>query len=139
MTTNVISKWKGSKMGETRHTPGPWHLCQHLKSMECDAACPCGYRGVVFGPDRDTAFAICQPGHELPRREEEWGSEPPRYPRDVELANMRLVAASPDLLDALIEAQDIIRSCVPGNGWRGTRKRIADAIAKATAPATASL
>lgn len=85
------------------HTPGPWHLCQHLKGLEEDSACSCGYRGVIFGPDEDVAMAICQPGHERPKREEEWGSEPARYPRAVELANARLIAASPALLDVLEE------------------------------------
>ena len=90
--------------GEARgvaFTPGPWELCQHLKSLEDDAARPCGYRGVVFGPHRDEAMAICQPGHELPRDEEQWGSEPGRYDRATELANMRLIAAAPDLYAAL--------------------------------------
>lgn len=94
-------------MGE-KHTPGPWSLCHHLKSMEHDTACSCGYRGVVYGPEHDAAFAICQPGHELPRREEEWGTEPARYPREVELANMRLIAAAPTLKDACAAAEDFI-------------------------------
>lgn len=82
-------------------TPGPWHLCQHLKSMECDAGCSCGYRGVIYGPEHDIAYAICQPGHERPHREEEWGSEPSRYPREVELANARAISAVPELIEAL--------------------------------------
>jgi hypothetical protein len=83
-------------------TPAPWHLCQHLKSMEDDTACPCGYRGVVSGPEHDDMFAVFQPGHELPRHEEEWGTEPARYPREVEIANSQLIVAMrnalPDLL-----------------------------------------
>lgn len=89
-------------MAQAKHTPGPWELCQHLKGMAEDQACKCGYRGVIFGPEHDVAMAVCQPGHELPRRKEEWGSEPSRYPREVELANARLIAAAPCLLDACL-------------------------------------
>lgn len=83
------------------HTAGPWSLCQHLKGMVEDQSCKCGYRGVIFGPEHDVAMAICQPGHDRPVREEEWGTEPARYPREVELANARLISAAPDLLAAL--------------------------------------
>lgn len=69
-------------------TPGPWELCAHLKHND---ACSCGYRGVIYGPEPD-GFAICQPGHE-PAPEGQEGTEPPRYPRDVEIANMRYIAA----------------------------------------------
>lgn len=86
------------------HTPVPWSLCQHLKSVEDDAACKCGYRGVIFGPEHDVAMAICQPGHEKPRREEEWGSEPASYPRAVEIANMQFIVHAVNNHDALVEA-----------------------------------
>lgn len=81
-------------------TPGPWEVCQHLKSVADDAACRCGYRGVIFGPDPDIAYAICQPGHQ-PAPEGEEGTEPARYPRAVEIANAHLIAAAPDLYAAL--------------------------------------
>lgn len=42
-----------------RATPGPWHLCQHLKGVEQDTACSCGYRGVVYGPE-DEGCAVFQ-------------------------------------------------------------------------------
>lgn len=81
-------------MTETvKPTPGPWLLCAHLKDGD---QCSCGYRGVIWGPD---SKAICQPGHE-PAPEGQEGTEPERYPREVELANARLIAAAPDLLNA---------------------------------------
>ena len=89
-------------MADVKFTPGPWHLCQHLKSVEDDRACSCGYRGVIYGPEHDVAYAICQPGHD-PAPTGQEGSEPPRYPREVELANAALISASPDLYDALAE------------------------------------
>ncbi len=85
-------------------TPGPWELCQHLKSAEDDAACRCGYRGVVFGPNADAAYAVFQPGHERPRREEEWGTEPARYERTVEIANSHLIVEAVNSLPVLLNA-----------------------------------
>lgn len=90
-----------------QHTPGPWHLCLHLKDASVDESCGCGYRGVIYGPEHDVAFAICQPGHD-PAPSGQEGSEPARYPREVELANARLIASAPELLEALRGAREII-------------------------------
>lgn len=87
-------------------TPGPWHPCRHLESIEADAACGCGYRGVIYGPEEE-GFAVLQPGHEPPPVGEE-GTEPPRYGRPMEIANMQLVVAAINALPGLlgtIEAQ----------------------------------
>jgi len=83
----------------SEHTPGPWHLCRHLQSLEADAACPCGYRGGIFGGDE--AGMVCEMGSTVIPGEE--GLEAPRYPRPVELANARLIAAAPELLAACEE------------------------------------
>lgn len=108
-----------------RATPGPWHLCQHLKSMEADQGCSCGYRGVIFGPDKDVAYAICQPGHE-PAPEGQEGTEPQRYPRETELVNSALIVAAinalPELLDrsdrlAAIEAVEV-DAALKASEWR---------------------
>lgn len=83
-------------------TPGPWDLCAHLKDND---ACSCGYRGVIYGPEPE-GFAICQPGHE-PAPEGQEGTEPPRYSREVEIANMRYIAAvNPAAVSDLISEID---------------------------------
>lgn len=89
-------------MTETKFTPGPWQLCAHLKNINEEIGCSCGYRGVIFGPE-DAGFAICQPGHE-PSPAGQEGTEPPRYPRETEIANAHLIAAAPDLYEALEKA-----------------------------------
>ncbi len=77
-------------------TPGPWELCAHLADEKVDAGCGCGYRGVIYGPEHNTPFAVCQPGHQ-PAPEGQEGTEPARYHRKVELANARRIARLPDL------------------------------------------
>lgn len=85
-------------MSEAKHTPGPWGLCAHLQSIEKDQGCRCGYRGVIYGPDG--YFAICQPGHDADEPGQE-GLGPRRYDRETEIANAHLIAAAPDMLEAL--------------------------------------
>lgn len=97
-------------------TAGPWSLCQHLKSVEDDIACRCGYRGVIWGPDHDRAMAICQPGHDA-EDPEQAGLAPERYPRPQEIANAAFIAAANPatmlaLLDLLEEAEGALEWCV---------------------------
>jgi hypothetical protein len=87
-------------------TPGPWEPCQHLKSVADDLACSCGYRGVIFGPDHDVAYAICQPGHQPAPKGQE-GTEPARYPREVEIANSQLIALAPDLAAEVVRLRKV--------------------------------
>lgn len=84
-------------MSETKFTPGPWKLCRHLQSAEKDAACPCGYRGGIWGADGE--HIVCEMGSTATPGQE--GLEPPRYERPTELANAALIAAAPDLYAAL--------------------------------------
>lgn len=94
-------------VGLAGHTGGPWRLCAHLKGPEIDASCGCGYRGAIYGPNEDHPHAICQPGHGTEPMGEE-GLWPVRYPREVELANARLIAAAPNLKRGYLAALDVI-------------------------------
>lgn len=78
------------------HTPGPWKLCHHLASPQGDKDCPCGYRGGIWGADGE--HIVCEIGPTITPGQE--GLEGGRYPRDVELANAKVIAAAPVLLDA---------------------------------------
>lgn len=83
-------------------TPGPWTLCHHLKSVEHDKGCTCGYRGLIYGPDDVVPMAICQPGHDAEPEGQE-GLGPQRYERETEIANAGwIAAANPKTILALI-------------------------------------
>lgn len=123
-------------MAESKHTPGPWHLCHHLESAEKDASCPCGYRGGIWGSDEE--HVVCEMGSADIAGEE--GLSPPRYPRAVELANARLIAAAPDLLEALRLVLPAAEHAyhtgafadIDGGDWWSRILQAREAIAKAT-------
>jgi len=114
------------------HTSGPWLLCHHLKSKEHDESCKCGYRGSVWGSDGE--HIVCEMGATHTPGQE--GLSPPDYERSVVLANARLIAAAPELLEAL---QTLLRvwpntDKIPGWCERWSDAQISGqlAIAKAT-------
>ncbi len=118
-------------------TPGPWHLCHHLRSLEDDAACPCGYRGGIWGSDEE--HIICEMGGADHPGEE--GLSPARYDRQTELANARLIAAAPDAMAALVQAVEA-EEWRRDNGERYIQRTITvgrAAIAKALVASTARL
>jgi hypothetical protein len=85
-------------MSKQSHTPGPWKLCHHLQSKEKDNSCRCGWVGDIYGGDGQAV--VCTIGPHCP--DAVIGADMvPRYVRDAELANARLIAASPCLLEAL--------------------------------------
>lgn len=104
-------------MSRPKHTPGPWTLCAHLRDIDKEIDCGCGYRGVIFGPESaGFGYAICQPGHE-PAPPGQEGTEPPRYDRMTEIANAHLIAAAPDLLEAsgAVDLADALDKIVKGH------------------------
>ena len=87
-----------------KHTPGPWKLCFHLSSKENDSKCPCGFPGHIWGSDGDNV--VCTIGPIIVPGEE--ALSPGRYKRETEIANAHLIAAAPDMLEAL---EAIEKSC----------------------------
>ena len=93
-----------------KHTPGPWHYVKRT--------CGDGGSGTVTGPDNRSIMAC---NNSVDRTKEE------------KLANARLIAAAPDLLEALREAADILSAnCDCGDcGPCNIERRDLAAIAKA--------
>ena len=96
------------------HTPGPWHP-GHLGS---DSACQC--RSVV---SEGMLGSICQISVDNEKPVGEGGNDAPS--RDEAIANMHLIAAAPEMLQALhlvgmsagwqymaFETRDIIRATI---------------------------
>jgi hypothetical protein len=97
-------------MSEPKHTPGPWAYADPELWENAD--------GVVIGTAADDdveAFEICEVC-ELPRAERN--------------ANVRLIAAAPDLLAACEEAAEALESSEYRSDQR-TRGRLLAAIARA--------
>lgn len=97
-------RWAALREAAAKATPGPWHLCAHLKSIEHDRACSCGYRGSIWGGDQE--HVVCQPGHDgAPAGQE--GTEPQRYEREQEIANAHYIAAAhPSAIADLLAERD---------------------------------
>jgi hypothetical protein len=99
-------------MSAAKHTPGPWHVKQLMSYVD---------QFEIRGP-RDSGVMVA--------RTIEWGSA--AEGDDPSEANARLIAAAPELLEALQEMVDEINSGdEPGHGspWHDKARA---AIAKAT-------
>ncbi len=79
-------------MTANKHTPGPWHMDPEEVTGGFRIVPKIGDRGLAVAIQRDAAPAI--PGSGIDRATAE--------------ANARLIAAAPELLEALIRAQDFI-------------------------------
>jgi len=74
---------------ETKHTPGPWYVYQDLKDFN------------VSKDIKDMSWDICQLAN--------WSAEENE-------ANAHLIAAAPDLLEALIETKNALIGILKFNG-----------------------
>ena len=98
-----------------RHTPGPWHVAESGFSRRGLWSAP-----TVYATDDELRYvAVCACADEL------------NFHRATDnLANARLIAAAPDLLDALVQWQSADRDNDPRERMNARRSRDA-AIAKA--------
>lgn len=94
-------------MKMTKHTPGPWHVVGHGRPLVCG------------GKLSRNAIEVRADNGDICELHEHWDEK-------IELANARLIAAAPEMLEALrlVENADMV---VPAD-----RELIKAAIAKAT-------
>jgi hypothetical protein len=96
---------------KANHTPGPWRYNSDPRGAQF---------GVHVFLNEIDSFALGVGGG-------------PDEQVAEDLANARLIAAAPDLLDACREAFRMVRNC-PGNWEQGVAEKLAAAIIKATPP-----
>lgn len=104
------------------HTPGPWSV-PHFACEKSDVKCDCKY--VLCD---DYMGAICTV-HVADEKNE--GDDPPL---DEAIANARLIASSPELLEALKAVRDEMRTISPqafDEFSEETKGKLLSAIAKA--------
>ena len=109
-TTEIrLNNLKGQNtMTKAQHTPGPWKLAGYDKGKSI-------YEDVHFGNDKQDT--ICRLFfHEIPIADEQVR------------ANARLIAAAPELLEALYD----VMQCFVGDDENKVAQRARAAIAKAT-------
>lgn len=69
----------------SKHTPGPWDFSWHIQPNGCPTV---GYKGLM----------VCMVAHSV--------KEPDQ--KETALANASLISAAPDLLDALVMAEEML-------------------------------
>jgi len=95
------------------HTPGPWNACH-------DGACPCRQ---VWSMPADAPVFTARPDSNVNvgMAHHKWGDSPEllygAIPPEQQLANARLIAAAPELLDALKHALERMKDIETGNGF----------------------
>ena len=102
---------------QTGHTPGPWEVVEH-SGMICVAA-------AAEHPHK----TLCSVGYDE-RQNHAWRVEEGFYPDNP--ANARLIAAAPELLEALVSLYEIINTMPDlsdGEKKRATQARAAIALA----------
>jgi len=93
---------------KTTHTPGPWEI-NPIWSNE---------QGIEIH-NTETTIANVQ-SFRKPFNEEEMN------------ANAKLIAAAPEMLEALVEAKRMYEAIEPAGGWQGVYEEIKSAIKQAT-------
>lgn len=101
-------------------TPGPWHACNHF----ADDTTPCT---CAFVLSDGYAGSICQISVDNGRNIADGGNDSP--PLAEAAANGRLIAAAPELYDALEEALKCLRLSV--QSFPDAERKAARAVAKA--------
>ena len=97
---------------ETTHTPGPWFAVDYAGSI-------CIQNGPMYeDADLLSYDCIC-------------GDTPVRYKDEVE-ANAKLMAAAPELIEALSEMIRMYEEVQPAGGWQGVYEYAKYALEKAT-------
>jgi hypothetical protein len=109
---------------KTQHTKGEWEPIYSTYPQEPKKICT-GVGIVTRFPGGDYTEFICN--SMLPDTDEEYIEQ-----RNEIEANMRLIAAAPDMLEALIEAKRMYEEVQPCGGWQGVYEQIESAIKKAT-------
>lgn len=99
-------------MADTKHTPGPWSVFKHSWSDTSIAA-----------PSFDHAICRLDINHATEESQES--------DEALMAANARLIAAAPELLQALQRAESVLRNY---EAWAGLADECKRAIAKAVQP-----
>lgn len=107
----------------SKHTPGPW-LVPHFARP--DIQCNCGY---VLSPNYMGAIATVHFEGEKPG---EYDDNPPL---DEAIANARLIAATPDMLAALVSVRDWDEHDANPAGYGGLRHELREVVDAAIAKA----
>jgi len=95
----LIDKLKELDAAGDKATQDEFAVCHHLKSLEKDKQCPCGYRGGIYGkPDH----MVCEMGPTTVEGEE--GLEMLRYPREIEMANAAFITTAANSRQTIKEA-----------------------------------
>ena len=100
---------------QPKHTPGPWKICWNGDSTAFDNE-PFAY-ALDVGPGRTTS--ICRVRHGA--CDDEYGG------KDAIKANANLIAAAPDMLEALKNLENDDGKAMPPSAWALVQNAIAKA------------
>jgi hypothetical protein len=116
----VVNIFWRIKMTELQHTPGPW---EYVPATEHHGPYVTGQ----FGNTIADCYTMTKPNE--PSTLNGGESRPVHFLHEMADPNARLIAAAPDLLEALFDAQRVIAESIGDKG--GILGRIEAAIAKA--------